>query len=116
MSAPVIVFLCWVTFFAAYGATNYFLLRWVAYTRVSALAAPEKFSVLRQTFSFLAVIFMAVAPPSAELLSRILLTSGNQSDLSFIAFIGAWVVSLIPGILVSRATLKAGGIAPDSEA
>jgi hypothetical protein len=104
----------WIVFFAAYGIACYGYLQWLARRRVAALIDPSQFGIRQRILALVGSISLAVAPPLAELTVRIW-EAKEFSDVVFLAFIGAWLISALPGIVASRKTLKAGGIDPDEE-
>jgi len=104
----------WTIFFAVYGVAWFSYLQWLAQRRIAALTDPSQFGIKPRMLAFVGSISFAAAPPLAELAIRIR-ESKEFSDLMFIAFIVAWVISALPGIFASRKTLKAGGINPDQE-
>lgn len=69
----------------------------------------------RGTLAILGALALAIAPPLVESIVRI---DGAKAlpDSVFLAFVCAWLVSAVPGVIVGRRTLKAGGIDPDEAA
>lgn len=106
--------LYWLIFFTVYGLAFWGYSRWLAQIRVAALTTPAQFGVARRIWAFLGVLLFAAAPPVAELAVRIW-EAKALDNLSFLALGGAWLISAVPGVVVSRRVLKAGGIYPDEE-
>ncbi len=115
MSVIYVHILCSAIFFVTYGFAAYFLLRWMARTRVAALTSPSRFNVRHRALAFLGILWIAVMPPFAELSTSVLLQVDAKPDWAFFAFCSVWIASLFPGVIVSRTTLRAGGINPDKE-
>jgi hypothetical protein len=105
----------WTIFFAVYGVAWFSYLQWLAQRRIAALTDPSQFGIKPRILAFAGSISFAAAPPLAELVIRVQ-ESKESSDLMFISFIFAWVISGLPGIVASRKTLRLGGINPDQEA
>lgn len=100
-------------FFACYSFATFFFMRWLARIRVEALDQISRIGITRRLLAILGILSLAIGPPLAELGARI--QSGRQDDLRFMFFLVAWVACILPGVLASRATLRAGGIDPDKE-
>ena len=101
-------------FFTVYGAAFFGYSRWLAQRRIAAVMDPSQFGLKLRILAFAGVLSFAAAPPLAELAVRVLETNALD-NLAFFAFVGAWLISAIPGVIVSRRTLKAAGINPDEE-
>jgi hypothetical protein len=108
-------FLCWGVFFILYGFAFLGYSRWVAQRRVAALSIPSQFGAKQRILMILGLLSLAIAPPLVELIVRISHATA-LSGSAFIAFAGAWLTSAVPGVIVGRRTLKAGGINPDGGA
>lgn len=106
--------LFWLIFFTIYGSAFFGYSRWLAQRRVAALNAPSQFGVERRIWAFLGLLSFAAAPPLAELAVRAWEVTALD-NLAFLAFVGAWLISAVPGVVVSRRVLQAGGINPDEE-
>lgn len=105
-------FLYWGVFFVVYGFSFFGYSRWVAQRRVAALSSPSEFGVRQRILAILGLFFLAIAPPLVQLIVRITSEAGLTNSV-FLAFAGAWLTSALPGVIVSRRTLKACGINPD---
>jgi hypothetical protein len=101
-------------FFVGYGFAAFFFMRWLARKRVAALNQLSRIGIARRMLASLGILSLAIGPPIAELAARI--HFGRYDDLGFLALLAAWVASVFPGTVVSRTTLRAGGIDPDKEA
>lgn len=108
-------FLYWGVFFALYGFAFLGYSRWVAQRRLAALSNPSQFGAKQRILAILGLLSLAMTPPLVELIIRTGFAKA-LSDSAFLAFICAWLASAVPGIMVSRRTLKAGGINPDEGA
>lgn len=106
--------LLWAVFFCAYGFAFLSFYRWLARRRVAALTDLSQFGTNLRIVAFLGSCSFAVAPPLVELGFRIWDGKGLE-NWGFAAFMGAWVISACPGVIVSRRMLRAGGIDPDKE-
>jgi hypothetical protein len=108
-------FLYWGVFFILYGFTFLGYSRWAAQRRVAAVSSPSQFGARQRMLAILGLLSLAMAPPLVELIIRIWYAKA-LTDSAFLAFACAWLASAVPDVIVSRRTLKAGGINPDEEA
>ena len=108
-------FLYWGVFFILYGFAFLGYSRWVAQRRVAALSSPSQFGAKQRILAILGLLSLATAPPLVEFIVQIWYATA-LSDSAFLVFVGAWLTSAVPGVIVSRRTLKAGGINPDEGA
>jgi hypothetical protein len=102
-------FLYWGVFFILYGLAFLGYSRWVAQRRVAALSSTSQFGARQRILAVLGLLSLVMAPPLVELIVRIWHAKA-LADSAFLAFGGAWVTSAVPGVVVSRRMLKAGGI------
>ena len=104
----------WAVFFVVYGTAFLSFHCWLAQRRVAALSDPSRFKTNLRILAFLGGCSFAVAPPLVELAFRIW-DGKDLGNWAFAAFLGAWVISACPGVVLSRKMLRAGGIDPDKE-
>jgi hypothetical protein len=100
-------------FFVGYGFAVFFFLRWLARIRVGVQNQFLRIGLARRMWIICGIVALGFVPLIAELIAGI--RFGRLDDLEFLAFAGAWVASVFPGIVVSRTTLRTGGIDPDAE-
>jgi hypothetical protein len=105
-------FLYWGVFFIFYGFAFLGYSRWVAQRRVAALSGPSRFGTRQSILAMLGLLSLAAAPPLVELIVRIWYGKA-LTDSAFLAFASAWLTSAVPGVIVSRRILRAGGLNPD---
>jgi len=98
---------------AAYSPTCFFYFRWLARKRVEALTFPSRFGPKQRVVAFCGSLLLAMAVPAGEAAIRVMLNVGALDDGPFIAFLGAWIIAMLPGIVSGRKILRAGGINPD---
>jgi hypothetical protein len=102
-------------FFAAYGFLAYGFMRWLSRLYIASIADPASFKLTSRALGWVGIVCVAILPPCAELLARIVLDVNTYDAWIFILFVVAWLISFVPAILVSRRALRAAGIDPDSE-
>lgn len=108
-------YLYWGVFFILYGFAFLGYSRWVAQRRVAALSGSSQFGSKQRILAILGLLLLVTPPPLVELIVRIWYAK-DLTDSAFLGFAGAWLTSAVPGVIVSRRTLKAGGINPDQGA